>query len=175
MYVSGGLTIVGGSLTAQNNVIVSGGLSILSGGVNVAGGLTVNSHGGISISGGLYSDATLTVNGNLIVNGGLTIYTPSVAPTAIPSASDSRLKTNIVPIDGALSKISKLKGVYFNWIQDEKNGLLFDNQRHVGVIAQDVEKVLPEVISKIGNGDYLGVDYNGLIPLLIEALNDLND
>jgi hypothetical protein len=135
----------------------------------------VNGGGGVYIKGGMQLDSTLTVNANLFVNGGLTIYTPSVAPTAMPLASDSRLKTNIVPIKNALEKVSKLKGVYFNWIQNEKNGLQFDTDRHVGVIAQDVEKVLPEVISKIVDGKYLGVDYNGLIPLLIEAIHDLND
>ncbi len=81
--------------------------------------------------------------------------------------SDIQLKKDIQPIGNALDKILTLRGVKFNW-KDPAMGA--GNQ--VGLIAQDVEKVLPEVVSKNGDG-YLSVDYSKLSPLLIEAVKDL--
>lgn len=85
------------------------------------------------------------------------------ASQAILSNSDERLKENIYPIDNALSKVSKVEGVYFNW-KDKK-------EKQVGVIAQQIQKVLPEVVSE-DNNSYLSVDYSKLVPLLIEAVNE---
>jgi hypothetical protein len=85
------------------------------------------------------------------------------ASEGLLSNSDERLKENIYPIDNALSRVNEIEGVYFNW-KDEK-----DSQ--VGVIAQQVKKVLPEVVSE-DNNSYLSVDYSKLVPLLIEAVNE---
>jgi len=52
--------------------------------------------------------------------------------------------------------------------------LKFDDKRHIGVLAQDVQGVLPETVDEIAGGKYLGVDYPALIPLLIEAIKELN-
>lgn len=82
---------------------------------------------------------------------------------AILSNSDERLKENIYPIDNALSRVSEVEGVYFNWKDKE--------EKQVGVIAQQVQKVLPEVVSE-DNNSYLSVDYSKLVPLLIEAVNE---
>ena len=79
------------------------------------------------------------------------------------SNSDERLKENIYPIDNALSRVGQLEGVYFDW---KKGG-----DRQVGVIAQQVEKVLPEVVSQ-DKDSYLSVDYSKIVPLLIEAINE---
>lgn len=80
--------------------------------------------------------------------------------------SDASFKKNIIPVDGALERVSKLRGVYFRW-KDGAPG------RQVGVIAQDVKKVLPEAVSHDGRG-YM-VDYSAMIPLLIEAVKELRD
>lgn len=85
------------------------------------------------------------------------------ASAAVLSNSDVRLKDNIYPIDNALSRVSQIEGVYFDW----KTG----GDRQVGVIAQQVEKVLPEVVSE-DNNSYLSVDYSKIVPLLIEAINE---
>ena len=85
------------------------------------------------------------------------------ASGAVLSNSDERLKENIYIIDNALSRVSQIEGVYFDW----KDG----GKRQVGVIAQQVEKVLPEVVSKDKNS-YLSVDYSKIVPLLIEAINE---
>jgi len=82
-----------------------------------------------------------------------------VTATDFNSASDQRLKTNIKPIENALDKVTKIEGVSFNWIEN--------NQPSMGVIAQEIEKVLPELIK----GDSTKtVNYNGLIGLLIESI-----
>lgn len=85
------------------------------------------------------------------------------ASAAVLSNSDERLKENIYPIDNALSRVGQLEGIYFDW---KKGG-----DRQVGVIAQQVEKVLPEVVSQ-DKDSYLSVDYSKIVPLLIEAINE---
>jgi hypothetical protein len=91
----------------------------------------------------------LTVNGSILASGDVTAF------------SDVRLKSNIVTIDSALEKVLKLRGVYFT--KDDKNSM--------GVIAQEVEKVIPEVVAD--NGGYKSVAYGNIVGLLIEAIKEL--
>lgn len=91
----------------------------------------------------------------------------------VVATSDRRLKTNLMPIQHALKKVSKLNGVYFHWIQDEMYGMAFDQNRHVGIIAQELEQVLPEAVFK--SNDFLTVDYQAIVPLLIEAIHELEE
>jgi predicted nucleic acid-binding Zn-ribbon protein len=79
--------------------------------------------------------------------------------------SDRNLKTNITEMTGALEKIGKLSAYYYNW------GVGTDTSRQFGVISQEVEAVLPEVVSRGGDG-YLGLDYGKLSPLLIAGINE---
>ena len=80
-----------------------------------------------------------------------------------------------------LSPLSPV-GVYFSWKQDketETSGLIFDTKRHVGVIAQDVQKVLPEIVHELSSSStsskkYLGVNYVEMVPLLLEAIRELD-
>ena len=117
---------------------------------------------------------TLANNGNL----GIGTPIPSVALDVIGSieytgtitdVSDERLKENIHPIDGALEKVQAITGVYFNMIDTPE-------QTELGVIAQDVQKVLPEAVKVVDeeNG-YLGVSYTSLVPVLIEAVKALKE
>ena len=85
------------------------------------------------------------------------------ATGTVLQSSDERLKENIYPIDNSLDRINAIDGVYFNWKDKE--------ERNAGVIAQQVQKVLPEVVSEDKNG-YLSVSYTGIVPLLIEAFKD---
>lgn len=80
--------------------------------------------------------------------------------TDFNSSSDINLKTNIHPIENPIEKLFELNGVSFNWIENERAS--------VGVIAQDVEKVLPQLVSE--NETHKTVNYNGLIGLLIECI-----
>jgi len=86
------------------------------------------------------------------------------ATGTVLQSSDERLKENIYPLDNAVDRVSAIDGVYFNW-NDKK-------ERNVGVLAQQVQKVLPEVVSEDNNG-YLNVDYGGIVPLLLEAIKEL--
>jgi hypothetical protein len=107
------------------------------------------------------------------VSGSVTVSGTVVASSFVVAASDRRLKTNIMPINNALDKVSKLNGVYFDWVQNESSGKIMDKRRHVGVIAQEVERVLPEVVHS--NTDHLGVDYGSMIALIIEAIHELEE
>ena len=87
------------------------------------------------------------------------------------SSSDIRLKDNIKSIDKALDKVNKIQGIEFDWIEKEE---VHGNSGHdVCVIAQEIEKVLPEVVDTRDNG-YKAVKYEKLVPLLIEAIKDLS-
>lgn len=82
--------------------------------------------------------------------------------------SSIRWKTNIQPIDDPLEKVSRLRGVTFDWKADW--GGLHD----IGMIAEEVGQVLPEIVSYEKNGvDASGMDYTKLSPLLIEAVKEL--
>jgi len=87
------------------------------------------------------------------------------------NSSDIRLKDNIQVIKGSLDKIGDIRGVEFDW-NEKSPGWARERGHDVGVIAQEVEKVLPEVVVKRKSG-YLGVDYKRLIPLLVESIKEL--
>ncbi|MBI5894039.1 MAG: tail fiber domain-containing protein [Deltaproteobacteria bacterium] len=83
------------------------------------------------------------------------------------SISDIRLKENIKPLAKPLAKILKLNGVQFNWKDDKKGS----KKENIGLIAQDVEKVFPEVVSTDKNG-MKSVEYANLVAPLIEAIKE---
>ena len=84
-------------------------------------------------------------------------------------ASDERLKDNIKPIDNALDKVCSLSGNTFEWneISHRPTG-----KKDIGVIAQEVEKVFPEIVDTRDSG-YKAVDYQKLSAVLIEAVKEL--
>ena len=85
------------------------------------------------------------------------------------STSDKRWKNNIVKIDSPLEKISQISGVEFDWIEDEP---LHGNKGHdVGVIAQEIELVIPEAVQTRESG-MKAVQYDKIIPLLIESIKE---
>jgi hypothetical protein len=85
------------------------------------------------------------------------------------SSSDKRWKTNINPIESPLEKLQKLSGVEFDWIEDtEVHGNVGND---VGVIAQEVELVLPQAVQTRDSG-MKAVRYEKLIPLLIETIKE---
>lgn len=86
-------------------------------------------------------------------------------------SSDERLKTDITKIDSPLDKLDRMSGYTFKW-KDEPE--IPHNDREAGVIAQEVREVLPEVVMERDDGT-LGVRYEQLTPLLIEAIKELNE
>ena len=86
------------------------------------------------------------------------------------SPSDIRLKTNVTSIDNGLAKVLTLSGITYDWNElaaNRNNGL-----REAGVIAQEIQKVLPEAVIEKDDG-FLTVKYDRIIPLLIEAIKEL--
>ena len=87
-------------------------------------------------------------------------------------SSDIALKENINVIPNALDKISQLKGVSFDWKRKDRGS-------SVGLIAQDVEKVLPELVKETtalgGNDSHKNLNYNGIIGLLVESIKELKE
>lgn len=94
------------------------------------------------------------------------------ATGTIGTCSDARFKMNVAEIHDALSTVTELRGVSFDWRRAEFPGYAFSGDRQVGFIAQEVATVLPEVVSE-GNDGYYSVDYGRLTPLLVQAVKEL--
>jgi hypothetical protein len=87
-------------------------------------------------------------------------------------SSDERLKENIQPIQNALSKVESISGNTYDWKEGFET--IHSHTGHdLGVIAQEVQSVLPEVVTERETG-YLAVDYVKLVPVLIEAIKELS-
>jgi len=86
--------------------------------------------------------------------------------------SDINMKTDIVNIEDALTKTMTLQGVSFSWDTINNPNRNLSDGTHLGLIAQDVQQVFPEVVSNDVNG-YLYIDYSSLVPVLIESVKDL--
>jgi len=89
-------------------------------------------------------------------------------------SSDERLKKNVIPIGNSIEKVKQIRGVEFDWIpkKDSDGSDIHRHEGHdVGVIAQEIEKVLPEVVETRDNG-YKAVKYEKIVPLLIESIKE---
>ena len=86
------------------------------------------------------------------------------------SFSDARLKTNVATIENPLQKVMAMRGVNYEWKEGYKKG-----KKEIGLIAQEVMDIIPEVVSekeRIDGGKFLSVDYEHLTGLLIEAIKE---
>ena len=125
--------------------------------LRVEGGAYVSGNLGIGTTVPQY---TLHVNGGI---GATTLFVSGIV-TAIDfnSTSDKNLKYNIETVGNALDTVNSLRGVSFNWKEDDR--------KSYGVIAQELAEVLPDLVSY---GEIKTVNYNGLIGVLIEAVKEL--
>ena len=108
----------------------------------------------------------------------------SAVGNVIAFASDKRLKTNIKPIENPLDKVKSLNGFTYNWNDKAKALANYDTEESlVGVFAQEIQEVLPEAVklapfdndmtgNSISGENYLTVQYDKIVPLLIEAIKD---
>ena len=85
------------------------------------------------------------------------------------SSSDKRLKKNITPITNPIAKIKSIGGYTYEW--NDKQDVYQAGSKDIGVIAQEVEKVLPELVTDRDNG-YKAVKYEKIIALLIEGIKE---
>jgi hypothetical protein len=101
-------------------------------------------------------------------------------------SSDERLKTNFKVIDNALSKVQSISGYFFDWDLDlcKQLGFSPSNSSEHGLKAQEIQKIMPDIVKRApfdedGNGvsksgkDYLTVDYEKIVPLLVQAIKEL--
>jgi hypothetical protein len=115
------------------------------------------------------SNNLYTIDGSsLVAVGNITAY------GATYTSSDERWKTNVKTIENALVKVKKLRGVMYDWNEDFlKNKPEYIRKTNMGLIAQEVEKVIPEVINIADDGT-LTLSYDKLIGLVINAVNELS-
>jgi len=133
-------------------------------------GIRIDSNGNVGV--GIYNPSyKLHVNGTLGVSGNTTIAGTTYCTGDIIAfyTSDERLKDNAKPIESALEKVKKISGVEFDW-NDKQN---IHTGHDVGVLAQQIEAVLPEAVTTREDG-YKAVKYEKIIPLLIEAIKELS-
>ena len=117
------------------------------------------------------TQSTSKTTGALIVDGGVGVAkTLNVGEDIVAYASsDERLKDNIQTIENPLEKLSQISGNTFDW-NEEKQDIY--KGRDYGVIAQEIEQVMPELVDTRDNG-YKAVKYEKLVPLLIESIKEL--
>ena len=175
LQVDGGVGIeknlnVGENLTVSGNLIIDSSSTLVS---------SAGSFGNIQIA--VTDDNTIdTSSGNLklgATSGSLVDILTNTTITGILSvtdditafwSSDERLKDNITKIDNPLDKVLSISGNTFDW--NEKSN---KSGHDVGLIAQEIEKILPEAVTTRDNG-YLAVDYHKIVPLLVEAIKELS-
>ena len=110
-----------------------------------------------------YNGSTLSISGAVSASGNVTAF-----------ASDIRLKTEIQPIENAILKVLKLNG--FTYVLNALAGELgyeLDGERYSGLSAQEVKAVLPEAVKPAPiNNNYLTIQYEKIVPLLVEAIKE---
>jgi hypothetical protein len=125
--------------------------------------LSIN--GNVGINTAAYPDHSLYVHGSLYVNG--EAYTTGDSWTI----SDIRWKKNIRPLENALEKMLQIEGVRYEWKTEEYPDKEFAHGPQIGLIAQEVEQIVPEIVHTDNQG-YKAVSYEKLTPLLIEAVKE---
>lgn len=138
---------------------------------------TSHGHPYLPLTGGTITGTTASTSkttGALIVNGGLGVAGSIYAGGEVTAyASDAALKTNVVAIDGALAKVEAIRGVTYEW-NEIGQGLGLGTEPQVGVIAQEIEAVLPQLVVESAHEGYKTVKYDKLTALLIEAVKELS-
>jgi len=134
----------------------------------------INTDGNLKVNLNATINKKLTVNGDTKLNKKLLLAKCGDVAKRIDRAdklpsSDRNLKTNITQIKNSLSKILQLNGVEFDFIESANSGYLGVHQ--IGLIAQDVKEIIPEVVGENDDGN-LGVSYQHLVALLVEAVKE---
>jgi len=159
----------------------AGTITATNGNITATTSATTTQTGALIVTGGV------GIGNNIVAGGALFVGTPTGTVGAVGEiratneitayySSDANLKENVVLISDPIEKLSKIRGVYFDWkdsfinYRGGEDGY-FVRKHDVGVIAQEIEQVLPEVVAAKSDG-FLGVRYEKIIPLLIEAIKD---
>ena len=156
------LNILDGVTSTAAELNILDGVTSTAAELNLVDGITA---GTIAASKAVIVDSNKDITGyrNLTSTGTIT------ATTNVTVSSDIRLKSNIETIDSALDKVKEMRGVYFDRHDDKAT-------RAVGVIAQEMQEIMPEVVATDDTEDkYLSVAYGNLVGVLIEAVKELSD
>jgi hypothetical protein len=160
--VSGSLQVLGGSGVWSSSVQMP--VGVVSGSSQILGGSTIHSGsvGDYQFNSIGVGTAASTTTGEIRALGDITAY----------YSSDIRLKENIIPIENALSKVESISGNTYDW-KEGFDEIHSHKGNDVGVIAQEIEEILPQIVTNRDNG-YKAVQYEKIIPLLIEAIKELS-
>ena len=156
---------IAGDLTVNGSFTGSGSTTAARTAISGGNGISYdNSTGVITLNGtpALVGLSSLSSNGNSLT-GNLSVSGAITAGGNVTAFSDARLKENVETIEGALDKVSQMRGVMYDK----------DGERGTGVIAQEMQQVMPEVVMDSGRGDYLSVAYGNIVGVLIEAVKEL--
>ena len=157
-------SVVSGSLTVTGSIV--GSIASTNGVVSGSSQVTLSSTTG----GGTTSNVQFGSLGIGMVASGTSGRIDAANDVVAFSTSDIRLKENIKPIENALDKISKISGNTYDWKSELKDVHGYEGN-DVGVIAQEVEVVLPQLVQDRDNG-YKAVKYDKLVALLIEGIKE---
>jgi hypothetical protein len=161
-----GSTALTGSIFQTGSFNVTGS-SMLSGSLSITG--STNIIGAVSSSDtGRFKSLGINVAPSGVA--GAILATNDVVAFA---SSDERLKENLEPIGSAVEKVEQITGYTYNWIPMEDIHV-YGNMKDIGVIAQEVEKVFPEIVADRENG-YKAIKYDKLTAVLIQAVKELSN
>ena len=134
------------------------------------------SHGN---SPGNFELISILQNGNVGVGTVSPIYKLDVAgsahATSFPTSSDERFKREVRPLTQVLEKLDKIRGISFEWNERYASLGRATGHREIGVIAQEVEAVFPELVTTWGDDRYRAIDYGRLTAVLVEAIKQLKE
>ncbi len=159
--------------------------SVVGGAITANNGLTKNTANNVQLGGTLLQNTTVdqsTFNMVYSGTGNFGIGTASPAQKLdvtgniavagnIFTSSDIRFKKNVTTLSGSLDKLMKLRGTEYDWKVKEFPAKNFDNRHQIGFIAQELEKVFPELVTTAKDG-YKSVDYTHIVPVLVEAMKE---
>jgi len=135
-----------------------------------------NGAGGAGVMGdgayiGVYGRGSLAVLGTShgFPNGYAGYFVGTVLASSYVTNSDARFKTHISTLPNALDRVLAMRGVSFDWRRNEFPDKNFKKGQQFGFIAQEIEKVCPDLVSKDPQG-YRAVDYTQVVPVLVEAI-----
>ena len=165
-----GISFSGGPITSSGTITASGTLGISNGGTGATSASSARTQLSLGTSDHVQfhclgvGTAASTNGGEIRATNNITAY-----------YSDDRLKTRLGNIEGALDKVNTLTGFYYE-ANETAQELGYDPVREVGVSAQDVQAVLPEIVVPAPiDENYLTIRYEKLVPLLVEAIKELSD
>ena len=93
--------------------------------------------------------------------------------SSFPTSSDARFKTNVAQVRGVLEKLKQVRAVFFEWNEHYRTLGRSTGKREIGVVAQEIEAVFPELVTEWGDKKYKALDYGRLAAVLLEAIKEL--